>query len=336
MYDKDMQGKVRNYMRNVLILFVVFILLTGAGKGHAVIKDYKVYTALCIDKKTGSPFISLRRYESGGKAHLLLVDPYSMVTAVKPANNFKINPGSIAEIRKDYKKTNYVKAIVFAEKNSKPLQNAGIKNFPPEFHGVFVTADLCPSNSDLDRNFFTGLVNAFDKVKSPVPVALSVSGRWLRGHRSDFEWLRGLEKARKISITWVDHSYNHYGSETLSLSKNFLLNEKTDISFEILETEKIMINYGIVPSVFFRFPGLVSEIKLFNRITGFGLIPLGSDSWLDKGQKPKYGSIILVHANGNAPAGIRLFFKLLDVHRESIARKYWSVYDIKEGAEKLK
>ena len=324
-------------MRVLIILLLIFSSLRiHAGSTAQPIKDYKIYTAVCVDIKSGKSFFSLRRYISGGKTYLLLVNPYSLETAASASDRFKIRPESIEKIRNEYKNTNYFKAIARAEKNSRPLHNAGITRFSPDFHGVFITADLCPSNKALDRNFFTELIKIFDKTLNPVPVALSLSGRWLKSHKHDFEWLTGLEKKKKISVTWINHSYNHYGNESLPLSKNFLLKEKTGISYEILETEKAMINSGVAPSVFFRFPGLVSNEKIFNMITGYGLIPLGSDSWLSKEQFPKSGSIILVHANGNDPVGIQRFFKLIEINRESIAKKYWNIYDIREGAEKLK
>jgi hypothetical protein len=242
----------------------------------------------------------------------------------------------MGEIRKSYKNTRYVRTLAFTEKNSSLLNNAGIIRFSPYIHGVFITVDFCPSNKSLDRVLFIELIKAFENVQMTVPVALSLSGRWLGSHNSDIEWIRDLVNKGKIAVTWINHSYNHRSNEKLPLDKNFLLIEKTDISFETLETEKAMINSGLIPSVFFRFPGLVSNFKIFHQITGYGLIPVGSDSWLSKNQSPKYGSIILVHGNGNDPEGIKRLCKLLEIHRESIAKKYWNVYDIREGAEKLK
>ncbi len=264
------------------------------------------------------------------------MDPESLETALRPIDGYTVVQKSMEKIRGEYKKTNYIKALAESEKNIKPAHNAGIRRFSPDFSGAFITADLCPSSRPLDRNFFTALAKAFEKTRKPVPVALSVSGLWLKFHRNDFDWLMDIEQKGMIAVTWVNHSYNHYGSEKLPLEKIFLLKEKIDIVFEVLETEKTMISSGVVPSVFFRFPGLVSSEKIFMQITACGLIPLGSDSWLSKGQKPKSGSIVLVHANGNDPAGITRFNKLLESHRESIAKKYWNIYDIREGASRLK
>ena len=39
----------------------------------------------------------------------------------------------------------------------------------------------------------------------------------------------------------------------------------------------------------------------------FHLVTLGADAWLAIGQKPGPGSIVLVHPNGNEPAGLKAF-----------------------------
>ncbi len=37
------------------------------------------------------------------------------------------------------------------------------------------------------------------------------------------------------------------------------------------------------------------------------LIALGADAWLALGQRPRPGSVVLVHANGNEPFGLSQF-----------------------------
>lgn len=66
-----------------------------------------------------------------------------------------------------------------------------------------------------------------------------------------------------------------------------------------------------VSSVFFRAPGLVTDTKLLNQLSIDGLILVGSDAWLAKGEGPQSGSIILIHGNGNKPQGIRRMNELL-------------------------
>ena len=80
---------------------------------------------------------------------------------------------------------------------------------------------------------------------------------------------------------------------------SFMLTRGLDPDYEILETERLLIANGGTPSVFFRFPGLVSSSALMQAVRRHHLISIGADAWLAKGQKPGPGSIILVHPNGN-------------------------------------
>jgi hypothetical protein len=89
---------------------------------------------------------------------------------------------------------------------------------------------------------------------------------------------------------------------------------------------------GIVPSVFFRFPGLVSDKDHVLAVMAYGLIPVGSDAWLGKNEQPKVGSIVLVHANGNEPIGVRRFLRLIREERQSIVHKEWLLLDLRESA----
>jgi len=63
---------------------------------------------------------------------------------------------------------------------------------------------------------------------------------------------------------------------------------------------------------------LVSDTALFNKVTSFGLIPVGSDAWLAKNQTPTEGSIVLIHANGNEPYGIKKFIELIKKEKGNI------------------
>ena len=155
----------------------------------------------------------------------------------------------------------------------------------------------------------------------------------MRQHPSDLEWLKQMERKGEIYITWINHSYNHRVSKTLPLKENFLLEPCTDINYEVLETEKAMLKSGLLPSVFFRFPGLVSDQQLVYRITDFGLITVGTDAWLAKGQQPQAGSIVLIHGNGNEPVGVKDFISLLHSKTQAIAKKEWLLYDLRESVD---
>ncbi|MGN6638288.1 MAG: polysaccharide deacetylase family protein, partial [Mucilaginibacter sp.] len=80
-------------------------------------------------------------------------------------------------------------------------------------------------------------------------------------------------------------------------------------------------------------PGLVSDQQLVYKITDYGLIPIGSDAWLAKGQQANDGSIVLIHGNGNEPVGVNDFIKLLQSKTKQIAEKQWLLYDLSSTVE---
>ena len=86
---------------------------------------------------------------------------------------------------------------------------------------------------------------------------------------------------------------------------------------EILDTERLLIANGETPSLFFRFPGLVSSDPLMQAVSQFHLVTLGADAWLAKGQTAGRGSIVLVHPERQRTQGPRPF--LPDLKRGTIA-----------------
>jgi hypothetical protein len=79
---------------------------------------------------------------------------------------------------------------------------------------------------------------------------------------------------------------------------------------EILDTERLVIADGETPSVFFRFPGLMSSHALLQVTGDDHLIVLGAAAWLARTPRARPGDIILVHLNGNEPAGLKIFSAL--------------------------
>lgn len=71
----------------------------------------------------------------------------------------------------------------------------------------------------------------------------------------------------------------------------------------------MLISRGLTPSVFFRPPGLVSSPTLGKLINELGLIAVGTDAWLAKGEKINPGNIVLVYGNSSEPKGIDIFMK---------------------------
>jgi len=318
----------------ILFTSITFCCLAGAVMAQANytrITNYSVYYGWA--KHAPQDWMILRKFDNSGKTYLLLVNPQTLETKVNDAAFYQIKPMTMAQVRSFFKSTPYQKALSKAENQSVAIQNAGIERGLPKETGISLTADLCPSHRPLDRRIFTDIVKGFKQVETPVPIALSVSGLWMRHHLQDLDWLKQLQSGHQIYITWINHSFNHRVSQSNPLKTNFLLEPGTNINYEVLETEKAMLANGLLPSVFFRFPGLVSDQQLVYKITDFGLIPIGTDAWLAKGQQPQAGSIVLIHGNGNEPVGVNDFINLLRSKAKSIAGKQWLLYDLRETVD---
>lgn len=152
-------------------------------------------------------------------------------------------------------------------------------------------------------------------------------------HPTDLDWILNLIKKNKISVEWINHSYHHRYNKELPLSRNFLLEKGTNIDKEILYTEIKMIKMGLVPPVFFRFPGLISDDDIFKEAISYRLIPIGTDAWLAKSETPTPGSIVLVHGNGNEPLGIKKLFELLQKEKENIRNKKWLLLNLRKSLQ---
>ncbi len=316
-----------------LFLFLLFAK-SGILFGQlASITRYKVYNGYAVSTQ-GDTTIILRSFSQNRTSQFLVLNPNSLQTCVVPLDSVKSVKAKREVLADLFAKTPYFRTIKVAEYTSEKVKNAGVRRFQRTASGVDLTIDLCPSMLPLDRDFFLALVKSLSAVQKPVPIAISVTGTWMKGHPSDFSWLLQQVKLGDIDITWINHSYSHRVDKDLPLSENFLLEKGTDISREILNTEITMLERSVIPSPFFRFPGLVSDKEVFEKVISFGLIPIGTDAWIAKKQYPKQGSIVLVHANGNEPLGLKKFQKLLETQRDSILAGKWMLFDLRESISK--
>jgi len=303
-----------------LILLLFFLQISFCGTAQTISK-YEVCDAIAKVSETKIEKIVLRKFIRNNQTFYLCVDPNTLFSKIYESDKLTIAEQKWSEIKEHFKTSAYIKALQNAELQCYTIQDAGIKHIIRCQNGLVLTVDLCPSRNSIRKSLFTLTVNQFKTGDVAVPVAISLSGKWMVEHKTELEWLKSLVAKNDLKITWINHSYNHRTSAKLPLSKNFLLEKGTDINFEVLETEKCMIENDLTPSIFFRFPGLVSDKDVFLKITGFGLIPIGSDAWLAKDQYPQPGSIILVHGNGNEPMGVRKYFHLIKLDKNFKSEK---------------
>jgi len=296
-----------------------------------IITHYNRYFAFCTSAYTLTALIALRSGEIDGVEHLLLVDPATLLTTMRPAHEFHVHEASLEEIRSRCGGSAYGAALADAERRADTLADAGITHTSVRSRGIDVTVDLCPSRRGLDRTFFIDLVKTLGTSETPIPVAIAVTGVWMKEHPDDMQWLLQNVKENKLSITWVNHSFRHRFKRGEDFRSNFLLEKGTDLDQEILLTEKALLETEAMPSVFFRFPGLISNKAVFTAVLSYGLIPVGSDAWLAKNERPTDGSIVLVHANGNEPVGIQRFLKLIREEKHAADRRQWTLFDLRES-----
>ncbi len=275
---------------------------------HSQVGDYRPVFEEC-HRAGRAPQLAIRRMEIDGTAMLLTVDPAALATRLERERDW-----SCADTDDEHQKdTRYIRAV-----RSSGAPPAGGKATPSGVianggltrggtTGSFITGDLCPSRRPLDRAYLEKL----QATQPNLPIALAISGLWLIRHAADFEWLRDRERAGALQITWVDHSYHHPYVRGQILADNFLLTAGVDMQAEILDTERLLIAHGETPSVFFRFPGLISNPALMQAVRDDHLIVLGAGAWLAQSPRVKPGDIILVHPNGNEPAGLAIFSTLL-------------------------
>jgi hypothetical protein len=257
----------------------------------------------------GTLLAAVRRFHRRYEPRLLVLDPYRFAFREMSAARLPLLRKADEEA---WRRTPFYTALARQTAPPYPLQNDGLRHSEHPVAGFFLTADLCPTKKPLDR---TPL-----EATEGLPVALMVSGLWIERHRDDLSWLKGRIAAQKLAITWVNHSYTHFYDPDIPLVKNFLLRPGTDIAEEALRLERLLIENGLMPSPFFRFPGLVSDGASIGQLRSLSLIPIGADAWLAKGEAPHPGSIILIHANGNEPEGIRLLLAFYEIQREVFRR----------------
>ena len=300
-------------------LFAISAVVGAAGVADAQtaadpsrVRDYQPVFRQCRDAagSAGSATrLAIRHMEIDGNGMVLIVDPETLATRLERDQDL-----ACADTDETAQQgTRYIKAVrvVAAPRPGAAgalpdvIANGGLLRGAGE--GAFISGDLCPSRRPLDRAFLERL----EALQSPLPLALAVSGLWLKRHQADFAWLQAQQRTGALQITWVDHSYSHPYVQGRPIADNFLLMAGVDMRAEILETERLLIANGQTPSVFFRFPGLIANAALMRVVGDYHLIVLGAGAWLARTPRARSGDIILVHPNGNEPAGLEIFATLL-------------------------
>lgn len=261
------------------------------------IEDYAKIFMPVFDEK-GHAQIALRFFKKNHEPYVWVVDPIhlrSSLLAIKDVHHK--NP--IAHQKPASIQFSWLNKTVYGQWLAP--QKAAIKHGQTKDHSAILSIDLCPSSRPFEKAFFDHLAqrgHAF-------PVAISISGMWILKHPNEFQYLIDLQSQGHLEITWVNHGFTHLYFSDKFKEDNFLLNNQVDFNNEILLTEKLLLEANQVPSVFFRFPGLVTNSRLLQQLKEYGLIALDADAWLAKDEVIQSGSVVLVHGNGNEHEGVK-------------------------------
>ncbi len=269
-------------------------------RSAALVSNYTPVLRAC--KGPGGEAVAIREMTLRGEPALLLTDPEKLTTRIERAACW-----TCADV--DESGLNGTRMMRAIRRSAEApglthrgfLENAGLTR--GERGGEYFSGDLCPSRKPMDRDFLATLEG------HDTPIALSISGLWLLHHFQDYRWLLDAQAKGALAITWINHTYTHPYRKGVAENANFLLLPGVDADNEILETERLLIANGQTPSLFFRFPGLVSSSPLMQAVRRNHLISLGADAWLALNQKPRDGSVILVHPNGNEELGLKIYTK---------------------------
>jgi hypothetical protein len=274
--------------------------LTGILEKNSI---YRPELAMCTDSSVETEVLSLRSFSSKAGEGRLILHPARLELVPARGTCLACRGLSLAEAGKV---SAWIRGVIESAAAPYPLHNDGLTRVDKQ-SGHILTVDLCPSKHPLDRHFFEAL-------PAGTPILLFVAGRWARRHSQDVTWLLDGHRKGRWRLRWGNHSYHHRYDPARPDASNFLLSPETDIQAEVLETERLLLGFGLVISPFFRFPGLVSSKTLIQQIAALGLFPVGAEAWVGKKQTIRPGSVTLLHANGNEPQALSQYLQWSQRH----------------------
>jgi peptidoglycan/xylan/chitin deacetylase (PgdA/CDA1 family) len=247
----------------------------------------------------GTLYLVTRRFEQNHQPFYLIVNTKTLQTKITSLDEALLQPVDHA-----FEQTLFAKRLT--ESTQKSFKGGATHAFTAVPQAIYLTMDLCPSSK---QGYEEAFVEQLTRENGKTPIAVAISSSWIEHHEKAFD---ALKNNPKLELTWVNHTHTHFYNRFLKDRENFMLYPNTDIKEEILGLEKTLIERGITPSVFFRFPGLMANDTLMKELKQtYFLIPLSANAWIAKNEKVKLGSFILVHGNKNEPQGIEMLEQML-------------------------
>lgn len=261
------------------------------------IKEYEVF--IKTYEQDGSLLLISRRFKLKDVTFYLTTNTQTLQTKVLALDESKLLP-----LDERFYQSPFAKRL--SEATALHVKGGATHAHTQNQNAIYLTMDLCPSSK---KGYESDFIEKLTKQNGKTPIAIAITSVWKEHHEKEFEALRDNPL---LQITWVNHSHTHFYDPKLPIRDNFMLHVNTDVKGEILGVEKTLLEEGITPSVFFRFPGLIADEKLMRELREtYFLIPLSADAWIAKNEPIKQGSIILIHGNKNEPQGIEMLEKKL-------------------------
>lgn len=278
-----------------LILFFMLCWLPLSATDY--IKHYELFIKQYQDNET--LFLVSRRFELNGVTFYMTTNTQTLQTKVLALDEAKLQP-----LDETFYQTPFAKQL--RDATALHMKGGAVHGVTPNDKAIYLTMDLCPSQK---KGYESEFIEKLTKQNGKTPIAIALSSAWKEHHAKEFE---SLVKNPLLEITWVNHTHTHFYDRSLPERENFMLHVNTNVKAEILGVEKTLLEEGITPSVFFRFPGLIANEKLMRELREtYFLIPLSANAWIAKNEPIKTGSIILIHGNKNEPQGIEMLEKKL-------------------------
>jgi hypothetical protein len=261
----------------------------------------------CILKQNTAIQIT-RKFEMNGSDYYMLIDTNTLkffITEVSRIENSQcIFQDDNLETKLKSVLSKYKQSVVQSIDENSDKKSDKIK--------FALTIDMCPSiKGKFEKDdLFNWLVGLSKKHQNyPIPISIAITKKWITSHLFEFRELLQIQESGRLKITWVNHSATHPLNENESKKILFLTAKNVNFEEEVLELEKILLEYSQMPSIFFRFPGLVYNKDLLSKLNDMSLVALDSSAWIAKKQPIKNNSIVLLHGNGNEHYGIIKFKK---------------------------
>ncbi len=251
---------------------------------------------------TDTPLVAIRTLTFDGVDARLVVDANTLATSiVASATLADTRPAGANELDE----TPYVAALHGHVNTAYVGLDAGAfgGDAPDRF---VVTVDMCQSSRAWEQGLFEDLVALGTAIGEPIPVGIAMTGRWATAHPRELAKLVAWAASDALAITWIDHSYNHPVKDARG-EYTFMTDPNVDLRTEVLRLEVLLLSQRVMPSPFFRFPGLTHNETRLAQVNALGLLALDANAWLAKGEEIRDGRVVLLHGNGNERVGIEMF-----------------------------